>query len=292
MPSNQSRSLYAPLSVILGATLWGIVWYPMRLLEDRGLDGVWLTFILYAAALLASLPYTYRSIRELRASPGWLAVLMLSAGWTNIAFVEAVLGGNILRVMLLFYLSPLWATFMGRLFLGEPISRSALVSLGIAMTGALVMLWNPAVGVPWPEGRADWFALTSGIAFALSNVATRAAQVSLAAKVFCVWSGVAIMAPMLIVVLAVPTPEVSLDTVGAAVALGACGILFMTLLIQYGVSHLPVYRAAVLTFIELVAGAVSQALLTDEVVTVREWAGGALIVLGAYLAARASAKGK
>lgn len=291
MPSNQSRSLYAPLSVVLGATLWGIVWYPMRLLEEQGMDGVWLTLILYAAALVASLPYTYRSIRELRDSPGWLAVLMLSAGWTNIAFVEAVLGGNILRVMLLFYLSPLWATFMGRLFLGEPISRTALVSLGIAMTGALFMLWNSAVGIPWPEGRADWFALTSGIAFALSNVATRAAQVSLAAKVFSVWSGVAIMAPVLIVVLAVPTPEVSLGTVGAAVALGACGIMFMTLLIQYGVSHLPVYRAAVLTFIELIAGAVSQALLTNEVVTVREWTGGALIVLGAYLAARASAKG-
>lgn len=291
MPSNQSRSLYAPLSVVLGATLWGIVWYPMRLLEEQGMDGVWLTLILYAAALVASLPYTYRSIRELRDSPGWLAVLMLSAGWTNIAFVEAVLGGNILRVMLLFYLSPLWATFMGRLFLGEPISRTALVSLGIAMTGALFMLWNSAVGIPWPEGRADWFALTAGIAFALSNVATRAAQVSLAAKVFSVWSGVAIMAPVLIVVLAVPTPEVSLGTVGAAVALGACGIMFMTLLIQYGVSHLPVYRAAVLTFIELIAGAVSQALLTNEVVTVREWTGGALIVLGAYLAARASAKG-
>ena len=35
-----------------------------------------------------------------------------------------------------------------------------------------------------------------------------------------------------------------------------------------------------------VAGAVSQQLLTDEIVTVREWVGGALIVIGAYLSAR------
>jgi drug/metabolite transporter (DMT)-like permease len=265
----------------------------MRLLEQGGLDGIWLALILYAAALAASLPYIYRSVRELARSPGWLSVLMLSAGWTNIAFVEAVLEGNILRVLLLFYLSPLWATLMGRLFLGEAISRTALVSLAIATTGALFMLWNPTAGLPWPQGRADWFALTAGFAFALSNVATRAVQqASIATKVFCVWAGVTVMALVMIGVLAVPAPQVSLGIFGGAVALGVFGILAMTLLIQYGVTHMPVYRAAVLTFVELVAGAVSQALLTDEVVTLQEWAGGALIVVGAYLAARASAKEK
>jgi len=42
--------------------------------------------------------------------------------------------------------------------------------------------------------------------------------------------------------------------------------------------------------IELVAGAISQQLLTKEMVSGREWVGGVLIVAGAYLAARASAK--
>jgi drug/metabolite transporter (DMT)-like permease len=159
------------------------------------------------------------------------------------------------------------------------------------MTGALVMLWNPETGVPWPEDRADWFALTAGFAFALSNVATRAVQdVSVAAKVLCVWGGVTAMALIMITVLAAPIPQISLATFSGAVALGFFGILVMTVLIQYGVTRLPVYRAAVITFVELVAGAVSQALLTDELVTLREWGGGALIVLGAYLAARASNK--
>lgn len=292
MPSNQSRSLYASLSVLLGATLWGVIWYPMRSLEERGLEGIWLTLILYAAALIVSLPYTFRSIPELTRSPAWLAVLLVSAGWTNIAFVEAVLGGNILRVLLLFYLSPLWASLMGRLFLGERIAPAAAAGLALATAGALVMLWNPDTGIPWPKDRADWFALTAGFAFALSNVATRGVQhASLAAKVFCVWFGVTAMAAIAIVGFTVPPPQVALGTLGGAAALGIFGILIMTVLVQYGVTHIPVYRSAVLTFVELVAGAVSQALLTDEVVTGREWAGGALIVLGAYLAARVSAKG-
>jgi drug/metabolite transporter (DMT)-like permease len=290
MPSNRSPSFYPSLCVFAGAILWGIVWYPLRLLEDRGLQGIWLTLILYGTALLVSLPYTARAVRELTRSPGWLIVLMLCAGWTNIAFVEAVLEGNILRVLLLFYLSPLWATLMGWLFLGERTSRLAFASLALATAGALLMLWDSQTGVPWPQGRADWFALTSGLAFALSNVATRALQhTSVAAKVFCVWSGVTIMALVMIALFAVAVPQISFSTFSGALALGTFGILVLTLLIQYGVTHLPVYRSAVITFVELIAGAVSQALLTDEIVTLREWIGGALIVLGAYLAARASA---
>ena len=47
---------------------------------------------------------------------------------------------------------------------------------------------------------------------------------------------------------------------------------------------------AVLALVELVAGAISQQLLTNEVVSLREWAGGVLIIVGAYLAARAAMK--
>ena len=80
------------------------------------------------------------------------------------------------------------------------------------------------------------------------------------------------------------------ETFLAAAVLGVVGILCMTALVQHGVTHMPVHRSAVISLIELVAGAVSQQLLTDEVVTVREWVGGALIVLGAYLSARVTPK--
>jgi drug/metabolite transporter (DMT)-like permease len=289
MPTNQSRQFYPALSVLVGASVWGVVWYPMRLLEQGGLQGVWLALVLYATALAVSLPWTLRTVPELARAPLWLAVLLVSAGWTNIAFVEAVLDGNILRVLLLFYLSPLWATVMGWVFLRERISRVGIASLAVATGGALLMLWNPALGLPWPQAQADWMALSSGVAFALSNVATRKVQdVSLGAKVFCVWAGVTVMAVVMIALLAAPLPAATPAVFSGGVALGLV-ILAITLLVQYGVTHLPVHRSAVLTFIELVAGAISQQLLTDEIVAVYEWVGGALIVVGAYLAARSPA---
>lgn len=294
MPANATPPRLLPVaSILVGASLWGIIWYPLRLLESAGLNGLWLTLSLYATAFLASLPFTWQTIPELRRRPGLLPLLMLAAGWTNIAFVEAVLDGNILRVLLLFYLSPLWAVLMGRLLLREILSRTALVSLLIAMSGALIMLWDRDMGLPWPQDRADWLALSSGFAFALSNVLVRKMDdVSVAAKAMSVWSGVVLVALAIIPAVSPGPPQFSHATLAGTVALGMFGILFMTAFVQYGVTHLPVHRSAVLALIELVAGAVSQQLLTSEVVTPREWAGGALIMFGAYLTARAGVAGE
>jgi drug/metabolite transporter (DMT)-like permease len=290
MSSNSPRVLPVA-SLLVGASLWGVIWYPMRLLEAGGLKGIWLTLVLYASALIASLPRTYAGFAELRHSRKIAALLMVSAGWTNIAFVEAVLEGNIVRVLLLFYLSPLWAALMGWAFLRERMSARALLSLALAMTGAVIMLWNPALGIPWPQGRAEWMAISAGFAFALSNVATRGAErLSIAAKALCVWTGVVVVAVVLLPVFQVPAPQVGASVLAGAAALGVLGIMFMTLMVQYGVTHMPVHRSAVIVLIELVAGAVSQQLLTNEVIKPTDWAGGVLIVLGAALAARASAK--
>ncbi|HEX9626391.1 MAG TPA: DMT family transporter [Acidiferrobacterales bacterium] len=289
MTANPTTRWLPVACVLAGASMWGVVWYPMRLLDQGGLAGLWLTLVIYASALAFSLPRTWRGVAEWRASPRLMLLLMAAAGWTNIAFVEAVLNGNILRVLLLFYLSPLWAVLMARLVLHERISRLAFASLAIAMSGALVMLWNPALGAPWPRSGADWYALSAGFAFALSNVIVRKAQnVSVSAKSLAVWFGVTVLAAVLIGVWGLPAPRAGGDIFLGAVALGLFGILVMTVLVQYGVTHMPVHRSAVLALVELVAGAASQQLLTEEIVTAREWFGGALIVTGAYLVARAT----
>lgn len=285
-------SSFLPVAALLaGACMWGVIWYPMRLLEAQALSGIWLALVIYATALAASLPRTWSSVRELARSPRHMLLLMLAAGWTNIAFIEAVLAGNILRVLLLFFLAPLWAVLMGWAVLGERLSPLAIASLLIAMSGAVTMLWDARLGLPWPSSAADWYALSSGFAFAASMVITRSAQhLPIAAKVLAVTSGVTLLAVVIIALGGIPLPAIGAGTWLGATALGIFGILVMTALVQYGVTHLPVYRSSVLALVELVAAAVSQQLLTDEIVTLREWTGGAFIVAGAWMAARVTAK--
>lgn len=274
-------------ALLLGAAAWGFIWYPMRLLELRGLSGLWLAFLLYFSALVVSLPWMWRGLREFRTHPALMWFIALTSGWTNVAFVLAVLEGNILRVMLLFYLSPVWAVLMGRWFLGERVSRASVVALVLAGSGALAMLWNPQAGFPWPQSRADWLGLTAGLAFAASNVAVRHARsLSISSKAVSAWVGVSLVALVWALAGDVSLPSVQAITYLYAVVLGIGAVLGMTVLVQYGVAHMPVQRSAVIMLFELVVGALSQQLLTDETLGWVEWVGGALIALGAYWAAR------
>ena len=267
--------------------MWGVVWYPMRLLDQAGLDGLWQSLLIYVAAFVVSLPWTARCWREILKHPRLLLGLALAAGWTNVAFILAILDGNVLRVLLLFYLSPLWAMLLGSLFLGEQVGLHRWLTLLLALIGAMLMLWNPEQGMPWPRDAADWLALSSGIAFAVSNVLVRKGQgVTLAAKVGTSWLGVILVASVLILWQAPPTPGFATGQLLGAAAVGIFGILVMTTLVQYGVTHLPVQRSAVILLFELVAGALSQQWLTNEVMLPLEWLGGGLIMLAAYVSAR------
>jgi drug/metabolite transporter (DMT)-like permease len=130
-------------------------------------------------------------------------------------------------------------------------------------------------------------ALSSGFGFALSNVLVRQMrQVSLAAKTMASWVGVVLVAVVWIALGGHAVPDVSAPTVVAAAALGLFGIVIMTVAVQYGVTHMPIHRSAVILLFELVAGAVSSQLLAHEVINVRELIGGLLIVVAAYVAAR------
>ena len=219
--SSHDRILLPVLALLAGATLWGLVWYPMRLLEETGLSGLWLTLLIYSFTLIVSLPVTGRKFGEIFQTPAILLPIMLAAGWTNIAFVLAILDGNILRVLLLFYLAPVWATLLGVYFLGERLTGRSWVVLVLAMAGALTMLWSPEMGWPWPSDAADWLAITSGMAFAISNLFVRKGQtVSLAAKLGASWLGVVLMAVILIVIFQQPLPTMSLIVVSGAAATG------------------------------------------------------------------------
>ncbi len=285
--SKQDNRLLPVLSLLFSATLWGLVWYPLRLLEEQGLAGVWSAMISYGAILGVFSWVLLRDRQSLAENIVPLILMGLSAGWCNVAFIMAVLDGHVVRVLLLFYLSPFWAVCLGWFMLGERLDGKSMLVFAVAVTGAVIMLWNEAVGVPWPRDEADWLAVSSGFAFALSNVYVRRTQnVSVLLKSTASWLGMVVVASGWIAISQLGFPDTGGGVVFAAVVLGLCGFLVMTLSVLYGVSRMPVHRSAVILLFELVIGAVSALLLTDEVVLLREWIGGAMIVSAAYLAAR------
>jgi len=289
--SKPENRLLPILSLLFTATLWGVIWYPLRLLAEQGLAGLWSGLIGYGAVLSLFLWVPVRERASLQRNYLPFALMGLSAGWCNVAFIMAVLDGNVVRVLLLFYLSPFWAVCLGWFLLDERLDRQSMLVFAIAVVGALVMLWDESLGMPWPRDSADWLAVSSGFAFALSNVFVRRLQdVSVLLKSTGSWVGVVVVAASWILLSHTGFPEVGPGVLFAAVALGLCGFLVMTFTVLYGVTRMPVHRSAVILLFELVIGAVSSLLLTDEVVLPREWLGGFMIVAAAWLAARIHAR--
>ena len=288
MSTKYSSLIFPVVSLLISATLWGISWFPLRLLENNGLQGLWTSALIYSVpVLLASFLLVIRR-KEIMSQPGWLILIAAGNAWCNVAFILAILEGNVMRVLLLFYLSPLWATVLAWLILKEHMSRLAVLTLIIAMSGAAVMLWDPSIGHPWPSSRSDWLAITSGMAFALANVAVRRTQgISIPVKNLFSWIGVSVLAIVWITISDEPTPTASNQVILWTLIFGPLMVFIMTFTVQYGVTKLPVYRSAVILLFELVAGAVSSQLLTEEVMKINEWIGGGFIVLAAYLSARA-----
>jgi drug/metabolite transporter (DMT)-like permease len=273
------------LSLLFVASFWGMVWYPLRLLEQGGLSGPWQLLVIYLSALAVMLVFLRPHLGR---GPGawWqLLLLALAGGWTNVGFVAAVLDGTVARALLLFYLSPLWATLLGRLFLGEHISRVMRLALPLGLLGAGMMLWRPTVGLPWPLHATDLLALSAGFAFAVANLMTRALRgLSTEQKTAWTWVGAILLAGGMILLWQEPWPTAAPPIWGGSVLLGIGGFFFATLAAVYGVSRLPLQRSSVILLVEILIGSLTAWWLVGEALSPREWLGGGLILAAGILA--------
>ncbi len=113
------QKMLAISGLLSGAVVWGLIWYPYRLLAEAGIPGSLSSLLTYVVALALGLILFHGAFRRIFQS-GWLPILIgISAGWTNLAYVLAVIDGEIMRVLLLFYLSPFWTVIFAHLLLRE-----------------------------------------------------------------------------------------------------------------------------------------------------------------------------
>lgn len=155
--------------LLAGAATWGLIWYPYRLLHQAGIDGLWSTLFTYGLALVIGVVAFPRHARSLAKMPALAWLMGAAIGWSNLAYVLGVLEGEVMRVLLLFYLAPLWTVPLARLLLHERLDRRGVVVMALAFTGAMAMLWHPELGLPWPSSRAEWLGLAAGALFASSR---------------------------------------------------------------------------------------------------------------------------
>lgn len=290
--NKQNKPNLLPVTALLGgAVIWGLLWYPYRLLEQAGISGPVATATTYVIALLLGLVVFRNNLRKslvFGGEPHLLFWIGLCAGWTNLAYVLGVIHGEIMRVLLLFYLAPLWTIVFARLLLNEKLSLHGYRVIALSLAGAVIMLWKPESGSLLPSSYGDWMGLSAGFMFALSNVLSRKDQYhGIQLKSLAVWAGVTLIAfgyslfrrelPVL--------GDIAVDLYLLLLGLGAV-VFALSVVVQYGLTHVPANQAIVIMLFELVVAAIAAYFLAGEAMTFREWIGGAMIVSAGLFSAR------
>src|SRR5450755_496506 len=297
--------MLAALALVGNALVWGSSWWPFRWLQAHGLHPLWATAISFTIASLVIVAARPRALAQLVRTPAlWL--LVGAAGVTNAAFNWAVVIGDVVRVVLLFYLMPLWTVLLARIVLGERLTSAAALRIALGMTGATIVLWPAgadgattgsglAAQLPLPRTLADWLGIVGGASFAFNNVMLRReADRPEEGRALAMFAGGALVALALAATLtatgAVPAPPPPAAPWLLLTAALTIAFLAGNLSLQYGAARLPANRTAVVMLSEVLFASLSAVLLGGGVLSAPLVGGGAFIVAGALLAALAPSR--
>lgn len=284
---SQLTRVLAATALGLNALVWGVSWWPFRALQSHGMHPLWATTFIYLFALLCLGLLRPRAWRGFVQHPA-LWWLVLAAGLTNVGFNWAVTVGDVVRVVLLFYLMPAWVVLLAWPLLGEKPSTGSLLRLVLALSGVVIVLKTPASPWPVPESLADYLALMGGFSFALTNILLRKLnQTPGESRMLAMFGGGAVMAAGAAVLglglgVVTPLPAPDLTWLGL-VLLISLAFLAGNLALQYGAAHLSASATSLIMLSEVVFASASSVLLGAGVLTTRTLLGGSLIVLASVL---------
>ncbi len=275
-------SLVPSVGLVVGGILWGIFWIPLRALDEAGISGAWPGLLVYVGVAALLLPL-------LAIRPGLLRSPVKSLAWcglfTGTAFALygiSLFYTDVVRVLLLFYITPVWSTLLGAFLLGEKITRSRLTALVLGLSGLLVIL-GVGTRFPWPQNLGDWMALFSGMAWAYGTLCVYRLKDSGVYEQLLAFtlggfvvSAIALMLGGAIINTPISLPQISnaLPLLAIAVAM-MLPMLFLTI---WPARLLSPGRVGLLLMSEVVVGVGSAAWLTGEPFGVREVTGTILVI--------------
>ncbi|MBK9572646.1 MAG: DMT family transporter [Rhodoferax sp.] len=282
------RNALAAAALALNALVWGVSWWPFRVLHDHGLHPLWATTLIYLLALAGLLLVKRIGWRGWRQYP-LLWLLAAAAGLTNVGFNWAVTMGDVVRAVLLFYMMPAWVVLLAWPLLGEKPTRRSLLRLILAMTGMVVVIKAPSSPWPLPNSLVDLLALAGGFCFALTSVLLRRlSQCPAESRMLAMFGGGALMAGaaallgMHLGLVGMP-PAPSAAWVYLAMGVSVA-FLAGNLALQYGAARLRASTTSLIMLSEVVFASVSSVMLGAGEWSSRTVVGGGLILLASLLA--------
>ena len=275
----------ASLMVFAIGSLWGFYWLPVREIALLGLQDLWGTVAIAAAGVLALAPFGLR--RALLGADRLGLGSTALGGFAFVLYSVSFLYGDVAVVVILFFLTPVWSTVLGRLIMGWPITGLRVAVLVLGLLGLTTMLAAEGT-VPIPRGRGEWLGLAAGFCWAVASIGLRVRPVPPAPQSGFIFALGALLGGLIL------APFVSLPPDGAAITapgqlvlwVGLTGGLWwatFTVGLMWAAPKLDPARVGILLMAEVLVAAVSAAILVGEHLEPLEWVGGGLVLFAGLI---------
>lgn len=270
------------LALALSAAAWGLYWLPLRTIEEAGISGSWSVVFFNACPLLVLFPWLVSHLRKLTGIlwPTLLAAAMIGMAFT--LYANSLVETTVVRATLLFYLTPVWSTLIGVMWLSEKLTRARVIAIGVGFVGLLLLLADGESSRN-PLNIGDLYGLLSGIfwAFSAATLNRWSGIPILPLATFTFVSTTAISALFAGFIDVAPLPDLAMITTAfPAAAFWSIVVILPSFCIIFRVSQvLFPGRVGILMMSEVIVAIVSAAiLLPEETMQWLQWVGAVAIV--------------
>lgn len=276
-------------ALAISAGAWGIYWLPQRILEEGGLTGGWGTIAQMIIGVLILSPISvWRKIKG-KTSGLELPVTGTLIGGGFICYALSFLLTDVVRALILFYMTPLWTTIFEIMFLKKRPGVERMITLALAL-GGLWIVFSKQTIFPLPENSGDWLALAGGAIFAGGMIRLEIIKTDgvfplifsffFYGTIFNIFAGYLLadyLGPM-------PVIEAFISMASFLIIISVFYFIPTGIVILWSPSKLGAGLCSILFLSEIIVGVISSGILTDEPFGWREIVGSSMIVIGGILA--------
>lgn len=169
--SNFDTVALAKGASLYAGVVFGIYWIPLRALEAAGFPGIWASVALNAIPFMLVLPALALSAKRLFRYRAKFQFGCLLLGLAYALYASAFLFTQVVNVIVLYYLLPLWGFLLARAVTGEAITAVRWAAMLLGFLGIFFIFGTSSgSGIPIPQNIGDWMAFASGFLWAAGSL--------------------------------------------------------------------------------------------------------------------------
>ena len=272
------------LIIVVSSCAWGLYWLPLRSIEQSGIVGSWSIVLVNACPLIILVPLIFFNLDKLKKYPKpiFFAGIMIGAAFTF--YANGLVQTSVIRATLLFYLSPIWSTIIGIIWLNERLTIARVISIIVALIGLILLLYDFRNQETAMLNFGDFSSILSGLFWALgASILKKWSKlpiIPLTAIVYFSTTSLSIL--LAIIVYKAPIPSLVLIGQNFSTAfIWSVIVLLPSFCIIFRISQILFPgRVGILMMSEVAVAVISaKILLPEEQMVILQWIGASAILL-------------